>query len=270
MSDFLTLATDWLAKAEAERDLRKGAELVLRITRNRIMYNNMMTRPERYAKHMEYQIQKWVKTKTAAISHDQVVLMESEASLIMEALEHKIAESDGKSDENSEDSGEDKDAARPLTLAGKRPDHDSLPPEVQALYLENFGIIARMRECHLQVRYATGPNQACIDADKWAFLKELIALDKKLHANWEQYDKFVLTAPAPNMEAARTAEPMDSPELKEVAKKALQQIKMAIGRYRKQPSEPLKTRILEWYEQIPNPTEDLKRQLAELGIKDEA
>lgn len=40
MSDFLKEASEWIAKPEDERDLRKGAELVLRITRNRIMYNN--------------------------------------------------------------------------------------------------------------------------------------------------------------------------------------------------------------------------------------
>ena len=72
MSDFLREASEWIAKPEDERDLRKGAELVLRITRNRIMYNNMMSRPERYAKHIEYQVQKWINRKTAAISHEQV------------------------------------------------------------------------------------------------------------------------------------------------------------------------------------------------------
>lgn len=266
MSDFLKEASEWIAKPEDERDLRKGAELVLRITRNRIMYNDMMSRPERYAKHIEYQVQKWINRKTAAISHEQVEVMEAKAEMLMEAVEHHVAAAE--EEKKDDDKGKDK-AERPM-LVGKREDHDKLPPEIQALYLENFSLIQRMRECHLQVRNATGPTQACIDSDKWAFLKELIDLDKRLHANWQLYDTYVVGTPATPVPAAKTAEPTDSAEVKDESKKSLQLVKMNLGKYKKNPNEPLKKRILEWYEKIINPTDALKQQLVEIGILDEA
>jgi hypothetical protein len=35
-------------------------------------------------------------------------------------------------------------------------------------------------------------DSTCPDSERYPFLKELIELDKKLHANWEEYDHYVL------------------------------------------------------------------------------
>jgi hypothetical protein len=40
-------------------------------------------------------------------------------------------------------------------------------------------------------------NSTCPDSERYPFLKELIALDKRYHANWEQYDHFKVGAPLP-------------------------------------------------------------------------
>lgn len=58
--------------------------------------------------------------------------------------------------------------------------------------------------------------------------------------------------------------------MKDESKKSLQLVKMNLGKYKKNPNEPLKKRILEWYEKIINPTDALKQQLVEIGILDEA
>ena len=49
-----------------------------------------------------------------------------------------------------------------------------------------------MRELHLQLRKLSTANVTCPDSERYPFLKELIALDKQLHENWDRYDHFVM------------------------------------------------------------------------------
>ena len=75
---------------------------------------------------------------------------------------------------------------------GKRPDHDRLPEEIQALYAENLSLMQNMRACHAQLVLLTLPeNQSnCPDGDRYPFVKEIIELDARYHANWEKYDTY--------------------------------------------------------------------------------
>ena len=75
---------------------------------------------------------------------------------------------------------------------GKRIDHDSLPDEIKAKYVENLSILQRMRELHLKLRSLSLDTAPCPDSERYPFLKELIELDKKMHANWEEYDHYVI------------------------------------------------------------------------------
>ena len=60
-----------------------------------------------------------------------------------------------------------------------------------------------MRELHLRLRSLSLDNATCPDSERYPFLKELISLDKKLHANWEAYDHYV--APGPDTVPSRSA-----------------------------------------------------------------
>ena len=51
-----------------------------------------------------------------------------------------------------------------------------------------------MRELHLKLRTLSTQQVSCPDSERYPFLKELIALDKQLHENWEVYDHYVLEA----------------------------------------------------------------------------
>ena len=74
---------------------------------------------------------------------------------------------------------------------GKRADHDRLPEEIQALYVENLELLHRMREVHLKLRSLSLQQVSCPDSERYPFLKEIIELDKKSHENWKTYDHYV-------------------------------------------------------------------------------
>ena len=151
--------------------------MVLQLTNNRIMYQNFMRRPKQYASRIEYELRKKYQFYLQQVTHEEVKEMSAQVEHIVE--EHHITS------ENEE------------FKKGKRVDHDALPVEIQALYAENLSIMQQMRRLHTQLQLLSVENSTCPDSERYPFLKELIALDKRYHANWEQYDHFKVGAPLP-------------------------------------------------------------------------
>ena len=56
--------------------------------------------------------------------------------------------------------------------------------------MENLSLLQRMREVHLKLRTLSTADAPCPDSERYPFLKELIELDTRLHANWDRYDHY--------------------------------------------------------------------------------
>ena len=184
---FTELIGKWLATPETERDYTVGALYLLKLSGNQIMYKNIIAQIDRRRDFVEYQLQKYYNFRVAALTREQVAEMSAQVDTI--AADHALEE---------DHTTEAEDSKR----LGKREDHDSLPDEIKAKFVENLSILQRMRELHLQLRKLSLDNDTCPDSERYPFLKELIALDKKLHANWEAYDHYV-AEPAPKATPSR-------------------------------------------------------------------
>ena len=165
----------WLNAEPEDRSLEEGVVMVLQLTRNRFLADNIKRRKD--MKMLEYQLQKYLKQRLNTVTHQEVEEMKKQAA--------KIAE----------DRHLDAKRKTPKSLPeewkkGKREDHDSLPEEMQALYKENLNLLRRMRECHMQARRLAKIQQPCTDCDVYPFVKELIELDKKYRDNWARYDSY--------------------------------------------------------------------------------
>lgn len=171
---FTELIQQWLETPTDERDYAVGALYLLKLSGNQIMYRNLMANPKKKAEFIEYQIRKYYNFRVQALTHAQVEEMQKQVDVI--AQEHFSLEENNPA----------KDFKK-----GKRDDHDTLPDEIQALYVENLSIVQRMREVHLKLRSLSTEDSTCPDSERYPFLKELIELDKRLHSNWEQYDHYV-------------------------------------------------------------------------------
>ena len=182
---FTELIKQWLDTPEAERDYSVGALYLLKLSGNQIMYRNIVAQLDRRHDVVEYQLQKYYNFRVQALTHVQVEEMSAQVEQIV--AEHiPLA---AKSDE--------------APAKGKRADHEDLPDEIKAKYVENLSLLQRMREVHLLLRSLSLENATCPDSERYPFLKELISLDKKLHANWEAYDRYV--APGPEAVPSRPA-----------------------------------------------------------------
>lgn len=182
---FTELIKQWLETPSNQRDYSVGALYLLKLSGNQIMYRNIVAQLDRRHDFVDYQIQKYYNFRVQALTHAQVEEMQQKVDVIV--AEHISLAANA--DEHK---------------TGKRIDHDSLPDEIKAKYVENLSILQRMRELHLKLRSLSLDTAPCPDSERYPFLKELIDLDKKMHANWEEYDHFVATAPSAKAAALST------------------------------------------------------------------
>lgn len=194
--EFTNKLQAWLSLPREDRDWDEGALMLLQLTGNKIMYRNLSVNPEGKANFIEGKLQQYLEFRLAELTHEQVKEMQHAVEEIVK--------------EHTEFKSEDNEAKN--FKAGKRADHDTLPEEIQALYVENLDLVHRMRELHLKLRTMSTTDSTCADSDRYPFLKEFIKLDKKLHDNWNVYDHFVTKA--------ETAESAEENETKPKAKKA--------------------------------------------------
>lgn len=182
---FTELIKQWLETPSNQRDYSVGALYLLKLSGNQIMYRNIVAQLDRRHDFVDYQIQKYYNFRVQALTHAQVEEMQQKVDVIV--AEHISLAANA--DEHK---------------TGKRIDHDSLPDEIKAKYVENLSILQRMRELHLKLRSLSLDTAPCPDSERYPFLKELIELDKKMHTNWEEYDHFVASAPTAKAAASST------------------------------------------------------------------
>ena len=173
--NFTQQIKDWLDTPSEERDFEKGALYLLKLSGNQIMYRNIIANPKGKADFIEYQLQKYYNFRVQDLTREQVAEMEQQVETIVAEHITLAVEADTKQ-------------------KGKREDHDLLPDEIKAKFVENLDLLRRMRELHLKLRTISTDEAPCPDSERYPFLKELISLDKKLHANWEEYDHYVISS----------------------------------------------------------------------------
>lgn len=245
--DFTKQLQQWLQTPEEDRDYEKGALYLLQLSNNRIQYNNLVRniKSEQNRKFIEYQLQKYTNFRVQQHTKAEVTEMSRQVDMI--AKEHQLDQESKRSSDAEQGDG---------FKTGKRQDHNDLPDEVKALYVENLNILHRMREVHLRLRLLSTEDATCPDSERYPFLKELIELDKKYHANWKVYDHYNI----------QTGEVQIQEDIRTQSKNALKSVNLMKGRYKKNPSEELKAKILETLRQVINPSDKLLNELHELGV----
>lgn len=238
---FTNQLQDFFNTPEEERDYDKGALMLLQITGNKIMYRNVSFNAKKNARFINYELRKHFNVRLQKITHEEVERMQAQVNVIVK--EHLSLTEDNPASEFKK---------------GKRADHDELPAEIQALYVENLSITQRMRDVQTQLRLLSVEGKTCPDNDRYPYLKELISLDKKLHENWEKYDHYV--------GAVGSGAAALSADVREESKKYTRLVNLNKGKYKKAPTEGLKIQIADWFGKIVNPTEKLTAELKELGI----
>lgn len=232
---------EWLDTPPEQRDFEEGALLVGRVSRNRILYQNLSRNPKSRAKAIEYHLQKIYKQRMVDTTHEQVAEMMTECAKIAKAngLDYPVSN-------------------KSVFQKGKRADHEELPLEIQRLWLENQDIRQRMRDCHTHLRLINPANSTCPDNDRYPFAKQLISYDKQYRDNWNRYDHYVKgTNP---LETKLAVDPRTA------SKNAAKTANMLLGKYVKSPDAKTAERIREAYAKVISPTATLNEKMRNAGL----
>lgn len=164
---------EWLATPAEQRDMVAGATMMLQLNRNRILYQNAIRRPDKFADKVEYELNKFLAMRLANVTTNDVVKLEQKVQKeIVPMIERSFTTA----------------ANGELQFVGKRADHDSLPDEIQAIYVEQATIAHQMRDLHAKLRLKSGPEY--LPCDRYQDLDLLVETAKTYLANWEKYDNY--------------------------------------------------------------------------------
>lgn len=165
----------WLMTPREERDVPAGASLLLQLNRNNFLYSRILLRPERMHDKLEYELNKHLRIRLDGMTVHDVAELDRQlipaVAQLLRMLPTATAE----------------DAAK----KGLRPDHDTLPEEIQQLYTVNGMLYQKMKQLFEQLKEMEGAPPC----DRFEYLQQLRGLDVRYRQNWETYDAFRFEAP---------------------------------------------------------------------------
>lgn len=164
----------WLSTEPAERDIRTGADLLLRLNRNRALHQTILRRPEKMAAKLAYELGKHLRIRLDGYTLAEVVKLQAELMPQVAAT----LETDPTA-----------------THSGRRADHDQLPEHIRAIYEQGGEIFRKMKQIYETLR--TMDNRP--PCDRYEHLQILAELDSKYRRGWETYDTY-----SPEVDAATT------------------------------------------------------------------
>ena len=173
----------WLAEeTHDEESLRRGAEMVLKLTRNMAMYQTILRRPARFESKIRYELQKFLPMRLEQMTAQDVKALSDE-------LIPQVA------DAINMDHGQGKQ--------GIRPDHDSLPEDVRNVWAEN-----RERWFKIKQLYNTllAIEKPC---DRYEYLKQLKDLWYTYKRELERYDNYVASSKSDDTSDDAAPSPVD-------------------------------------------------------------
>ena len=156
-----------------ERDVPAGASLLLQLNRNNFLYSRILLRPERMHDKLEYELNKHLRIRLDGMTVHDVAELDRQ---LIPAVAQLLETSPHAPTATAEDAAK----------KGLRPDHDTLPEEIQQLYTVNGMLYQKMKQLFEQLKEMEGAPPC----DRFEYLQQLRGLDVRYRQNWETYDAF--------------------------------------------------------------------------------
>lgn len=172
----------YLDTPAVERNVIEGATMLLSLNRNKVLFQNVVRRPDKLADKVEHELKKHLAIRLDKKTLSDVARMNKTvlpaASSIIETGAPVISTDDDKPQEGN-------------IARGKRADHNALPDEIKVLWDENAQLWFKIKETFEQLK-GMEDAPAC---DRFEYLKLLEESDRKYRDNMNRYDSYVIGAP---------------------------------------------------------------------------
>ena len=133
---------DYLDTPPSERDVVAGATLLLSLNRNKILFQNVIRKPEKFADKVEYELRKHLKIRLDGKTVSDIALM----NITVIPSAQRIIDG-GVPVLDVDDEFPEANVAK-----GRRMDHDRLPPEIQRLWTDNGALWFKIKELFEQLK----------------------------------------------------------------------------------------------------------------------
>lgn len=167
---------DFLNAPAGTRDLQKGALLVLKCTRNQILYANMMRCPTKFEAKMIYELKKAQQERLRRQAAEDALNLQKE---VLPNVRKTLS-----TEYPPEGGAEVVDGETLKRFYGKRADHDSLSPAMQQLWDRNREVWQKIKALHEHLKTMDN-NPPC---DRLEYLIQMRELEAEHTKNFELYD----------------------------------------------------------------------------------
>lgn len=193
---------EWLNTPAPERDIMAGATLYLQLSRNRALYNSVISKPQKYMPKLEYELRKFLRIRLDKMAVADIVRLESEvmpkAAETVEQLHHIST---------------DDELPEATVARGRRFDHDSLPDGIKELWDSNA---ERHRRIVLLFNELKGMSEMA-PCDRYEKLRILEELDRTYRSNLASYDAYVLAPVSESVSMEPASVPASALTVEDVA-----------------------------------------------------
>lgn len=161
MDNKLTEAIQAYLSSE-EKNIPEGAMLLLRLNRNRILYQNIIKKPEKFASKLEYELKKHLNIRLEGYTMQQVGELDNAVKELAEKTKEFTYEK------------------------GMRSDHAELPEPIQSLFTSAHNKMVEMRHLHEKLKLM----EEAEPCDRFPFLKSLAVLHEEYRECYNKYDAY--------------------------------------------------------------------------------
>ena len=149
---------NWLANDHSSKEkIIEGATILLKINRNRGLYERIIRNPLKHVAKVEYELKKHANIRKEGMNIEDVMALNNE---IMPKINHAVYKT--KDDPENLPLEKDEESGTIVISKGIRPDHDKLPADIQAIWPAN--------------------------AERWKKIKATFELLKTLEAPCDRYE----------------------------------------------------------------------------------
>ena len=214
----------YLQTEPAKRNVVEGATLLLSLNRNRILFQNVVKRPEKFADKVEYELKKHLQIRLDDKTMSEVAAMDATVVPFAEnTLNKRLMLASDKADDI--DVPEELEVA--IRHAGKRTDHDELPDEIKNIWEQSANLWFKIKETYETLKTM---NKAPL-CDRYEYLKILDEADKQYRKNMAWYDGYVLGSEIPSEKEAEL-DPADIAKKIQAARKYISDNKKKLAELR--------------------------------------
>ena len=187
---------NYLNTSSDKRDVVFGATLLLKLNRNRILFQNACKRPIKYAEQIAYELQKHLNIR---VDHKTIADVIEMDKTVIPAITYILSEG------APVISADDDLPIEGVKVLGKRIDHDELPEEIQNIWTFNGQLFFKIKALFEQLK-SMADAPAC---DRYELLKQLADADKTYRDGMATYDNYQIGDDLPVKDEPKAEEPAE-------------------------------------------------------------